>query len=105
MKFSPFTEHERKVTDVLVRLGDGPCVMCVGMVCVCVRTCVCVLVCVCARAHVWARVCVCAHVQGFPLQECQFIFLLQWDKSGSHRVFLGSLKQIYFERKVYTSHT
>ena len=31
--------------------------------------------------------------------------LLQWAKSGSHTVFLGSLKQIYFETKVYTSHT
>jgi hypothetical protein len=31
--------------------------------------------------------------------------LLQWAKSGSHRVILGSLKQIYFETKVYTSDT
>jgi hypothetical protein len=31
--------------------------------------------------------------------------LLQWAKSGSHRVIVGSLKQIYFETKVYTSNT
>ena len=34
-----------------------------------------------------------------------FRLLLQWAKSGSHREFLGSLKQIYFETKVHISHT
>jgi hypothetical protein len=30
--------------------------------------------------------------------------LLQWAKSGSHRVIIGSIKHIYFERQLYTSH-
>lgn len=30
---------------------------------------------------------------------------LQWAKPGSHRVVIGSLKHIYIETNVYTSHT
>ena len=34
-----------------------------------------------------------------------FTLLLQWDKSGSHRVLLGSLEQIFLETNIYTSDT
>jgi hypothetical protein len=44
----------------------------------------------------------------FSVYDCHVYIdtlLLQWDKSGSHKVLLGSLEQMFLETNIYTSDT